>query len=66
MSEFVNCQDVVNMVGILEVDCPKCGAKGGIELFQRDGRVAEDGICDQCGYVIPEGTMLDREKVGKE
>ena len=32
---------------------------GGIEAFVKDGILAEDGVCDNCGYILPEGTELE-------
>ena len=60
--EFANCQDARNQKKILELDCPRCHEPGGIEAFVKDGILAEDGVCDNCGYILPEGTnitMLD-------
>ena len=42
---------------IKEIDCPKCGAKDGIEVFERDGQTIGDSVCDQCGFTIPEGVV---------
>jgi len=25
----------------------------------KDGILAEDGVCDNCGYILPEGTELE-------
>ena len=27
--------------------------------FVKDGILAEDGVCDNCGYILPEGTELE-------
>ena len=54
--EFANCQDVRNQKKIQELDCPRCHEPGGIEAFVKDGILAEDGVCDNCGYILPEGT----------
>ena len=59
--EFANCQDVRNQKKIQELDCPRCHEPGGIEAFVKDGILAEDGVCDNCGYILPEGTELGRE-----
>ena len=42
-----------------ELDCPRCHEPGGIEAFVKDGILAEDGVCDNCGYILPEGTELE-------
>lgn len=57
--EFSNCQDVRNQKKIQELDCPRCHESGGIEAFVKDGMLAEDGVCDNCGYILPEGTELE-------
>ena len=59
MIEFADCQDIRKMAVIKEIDCPKCGAKGGIEVFERDSLTMGESICDQCGYTIPEGVALE-------
>ena len=51
--EFANCQDVRNQKKIQELDCPHCHEPGGIEAFVKDGILAEDGVCDNCGYILP-------------
>lgn len=53
MSVFADCQDARNMTSILEVECPEC--KESIEIFARDGRIVGDGVCENCGYTIPDG-----------
>ena len=58
---FSNCQDVRNQKKIRELDCPRCHEPGGIEAFVKDGILAEDGVCDNCGYILPEGTELEEE-----
>ena len=58
--EFSTCQDVRNQKKIQELDCPRCHEPGGIEAFVKDGILAEDGVCDNCGYILPEGTELRR------
>ena len=30
-----------------------------IFLTVKDGILAEDGVCDNCGYILPEGTELE-------
>ncbi|GAB6127523.1 hypothetical protein JCM17204_01140 [Blautia stercoris] len=57
--EFANCQDVRNQKKIQELDCPRCHEPGGIETFVKDGILAEDGVCDNCGYILSEGTELE-------
>ena len=47
--EFANCQDVRNQKKIQELDCPRCHEPGGIEAFVKDGILAGDGVCDNCG-----------------
>ena len=39
MSFFSGCQDARNMISIVEIKCPKCGAD--IEVFVRDGKRLE-------------------------
>ena len=56
---FANCQDVRNQKKIRELDCPRCHEQGGIEAFVKDGILSEDGVCDNCGYILPEGTELE-------
>ena len=43
-----------------EIDCPKCGAKESIEVIERDNLTTGDSVCDQCGFTIPEGVVLER------
>ena len=50
--EFSNCQDVRNQKKIQELDCPRCHEPRGIEAFVKDGILAEDGVCDNCGYIL--------------
>ena len=47
------------MTVIREIDCPVCGARDGIEVFERENQTVRDSVCDQCGYTIPEGVVLD-------
>lgn len=60
MISFAGCWDVRNMVGIHEVDCPRCGKKEGIEVFDRDSMTISDSGCSGCGYTIPEGVVLEK------
>ena len=57
--EFANCQDERYLKWIEEVACPHCLDQGGFEAFVNDGLLAEDGVCDNCGYILPEGTELE-------
>ena len=57
--EFANCQDVRNQKNIQELYCPRCQEQGGSEAFVKDGILAEDGVCDNCGYILSEGTELE-------
>ena len=57
--EFSTCQDVRNQKKIQELDCPRCHEQGGIEAFVEDGMLAEDGVCDNCGYILSEGIELE-------
>ena len=57
--EFSTCQDVRNQKKIQELDCPRCHESGGIEAFVKGGILAEDGVCDNCGYILSEGTELE-------
>ncbi len=59
MIAFADCQDVRKMTVIREIDCPVCGARDGIEVFERENQTVGDSVCDQCGYTIPEGVVLD-------
>ena len=59
MIAFADCQDVRKMAVIKEIDCPECGAKEGIEIFERDNRTLGESVCDQCGFTIPEGVALE-------
>ena len=56
MSFFSGCQDARNMISIVEIKCPKCGAD--IEVFVRDGKKVGDSVCDQCGYTIKENQNI--------
>ena len=51
---------VRKMAVFKEIDCPKCGAKESIEVIERDNLTTGDSICDQCGFTIPEGVVLER------
>ena len=55
-SFFSGCQDARNMISIVEIKCPKCGAD--IEVFVRDGKTVGDSVCDQCGYTIKENQNI--------
>lgn len=59
MIAFADCQDIRKMAVIKEINCPKCGAKDGIEVFERDSQTIGDSVCDQCGFTIPEGVTLE-------
>ena len=59
MIAFADCQDVRKMTVIREFDCPVCRARDGIEVFERENQTVGDSVCDQCGYTIPEGVVLD-------
>lgn len=59
MSVFADCQDVRNMQTIMEIDCPKCGSQDGIEVFIKDGYTLGDSVCENCGFVVPEGIHLE-------
>lgn len=39
-----------------DVKCPKCGEE--LEVFMKDGKTAEEVICEKCGYKIEEGTQI--------
>lgn len=60
MGTFVDCQDARNMKTIMEIECPKCHEEDGIEIILKDGATVGDSVCAECGYVIPEGTHLER------
>ena len=52
--------EVVDIRTVVDGDpCPKCGAKNGIEVFERDNQTVGDSVCDQCGFTIPEGVELE-------
>ena len=55
MIAFADCQDIRKMTVIKDIDCPRCGAKDGIEVVERDGQTIGDSVCEQCGFTIPEG-----------
>ena len=55
MIAFADCQDIRKMTVIKDIDCPRCGAKDGIEVFERAGQTIGDSVCAQCGFTIPEG-----------
>lgn len=59
MIAFADCQDIRKMAVIKEINCLKCGAKDGIEVFERDSQPIGDSVCDQCGFTIPEGVTLE-------
>lgn len=59
MIAFADCQDLRKMPVIKEIDCPKCGAKKGIEVIERENHTIGDSVCDRCGYAIPEGVVLE-------
>ena len=59
MIAFADCQDVRKMTVIREINCPACGARDGIEVFERENQTVGDSVCDKCGYIIPEGVVLD-------
>lgn len=58
--EFADCQDLRNQKQIVELDCPNCHEPGGIEVFLKDCRTIGDSECEACGYILPEGTVLDK------
>ena len=47
------CREARAAITISEVPCPQCGT--GIEIFIRDGSLAADAVCENCGYRIPAG-----------
>lgn len=59
MIEFADCQDIRKMIVIKEINCPACGAKSSVEIFERDGLTVGDSSCEACGYTIPEGVRLE-------
>lgn len=34
-------------------------SKDGIEVFERDNQTIGDSVCDQCGFTILEGVVLE-------
>ncbi|KIR01858.1 hypothetical protein P261_00672 [Lachnospiraceae bacterium TWA4] len=57
MSEYSSaCEQARTMKSFEDIDCPKCHAHEAIEAVIMDGLTVGDSICDECGYVIPEGT----------
>ncbi len=44
------CQEARRAVTIKEVTCPQCGES--VEVFIRDGVLAADSRCDNCGYLF--------------
>lgn len=59
MTAFAACWDARNMTSIREIDCPECGEKDGIEVFERDGLTVGESRCRKCGYEIPEEVHLE-------
>lgn len=59
MAVFAACWDVRNMTSISEIDCPKCGAREGIEVFERDGLTVGESRCEKCGFEIPADVHLE-------
>ncbi len=57
MSVMNGCHDARNMVGIVEVVCPKC--KQDMEVFIRDGMLAAEARCEGCDYAIAAGTKAE-------
>ena len=51
------CQEARYAITIKEIPCPKCS--GSMEAFIRDGFLATDAVCDDCGYVIPSGSNFE-------
>lgn len=61
MSIMNGCHDARNMVGIVEVVCPKC--KQDMEGFLRDGVLAAEARCENCGLAIAAGTKVEELNV---
>ena len=40
-------------ITIGEIPCPQCGEE--IEIFIKDGALAADALCGNCGYTAPAG-----------
>lgn len=51
------CQEARNAITIVELPCPRCGST--MEAFVKDGFLAADAVCDDCGYTIPAGTNME-------
>ncbi len=58
MSIMNGCHDARNMVGIVDVVCPKC--KQNMEAFLRDGMLAAEARCESCGFAIAAGTEAEK------
>lgn len=56
MAVLNGCHDTRNMVNIKEIKCPQCSE--AIEVFTKDGIVSGDAKCDECGFVIEDGSKL--------
>lgn len=48
------------MKTIMEITCPKCHEEDGVEVILKEGATIGESVCTRCGYVIPEGTHLER------
>lgn len=57
------CRDARNMVGIVEVICPKC--QQDLEVFIRDGMLAAEARCERCGFTLSAGTAAEELALGE-
>ena len=62
---FEGCQEGKATPKLQEIKCPKCGADMEIFVAMQDsqaGTLAEDAVCDKCGYTIQAGTPVSENK----
>lgn len=57
MYQPLGCHSARNMLDICERRCPNCGAV--LEIFIREGKLAAEARCEQCGHVDPVGTPVE-------
>ena len=47
------CHEARTAVSIKEIPCPTCGKT--MEVFLKDGLLAEDAVCESCGLRLSAG-----------
>ena len=50
------CHEARTAISIKEIPCPTCGKN--MEIFLKDGLLAEEAVCESCGLHIPAGTNM--------